>query len=148
MAQEQNTLKKLATKYGLVKDDFWKHKQSGSWIISHDGVIKIAVQEKIAFTLEKWSDDADRKCMKVTATHPSGQLVEIVGECKVGKGITSEYPWAMAQKRAEDRCVIRIVAGGLLYSEVEAEVFSRPQPTQKPLDAYQKRSEEIAKEPS
>ena len=34
--------KELAEKYGLKADDFWKHNQSGKWIISHKAVMKIA----------------------------------------------------------------------------------------------------------
>ena len=38
-------IKDLASKYKLDDNDFWRHKQSGKWIISLDAVEKIADQE-------------------------------------------------------------------------------------------------------
>ena len=35
-------IKELAKKYGLIEGDFWNHKQSGQWILTHDAVEKIA----------------------------------------------------------------------------------------------------------
>ena len=44
-------IKELATKYKLdPKVDFWKHKQSGKWIITHDACEKIASMENIVMT--------------------------------------------------------------------------------------------------
>ena len=40
-------IKELANKYGLVEGDFWHHKQSGQWILTHDAVEKIANIEGI-----------------------------------------------------------------------------------------------------
>ena len=42
-------IKDLASKYKLDDNDFWRHKQSGKWIITHDAVEKIADQENIQF---------------------------------------------------------------------------------------------------
>jgi hypothetical protein len=41
------TIKELAEEYSLTEADFWKHKQSGSWIISHNACEKIAAIEGI-----------------------------------------------------------------------------------------------------
>jgi len=41
--------KELAKLYELKADDFWKHKQSGKWIISHKAVMKIADIEGVVF---------------------------------------------------------------------------------------------------
>ena len=41
------TIKELAKKYGLIEGDFWNHKQSGQWILTHNAVEKIAVIEGI-----------------------------------------------------------------------------------------------------
>ena len=40
-------IKELAKKYGLIEGDFWNHKQSGQWILTHDAVEKIAFMEAI-----------------------------------------------------------------------------------------------------
>ena len=41
--------KELAEKYELETHDFWKHNQSGKWIISHKAVMKIAEIEGVVF---------------------------------------------------------------------------------------------------
>ena len=42
-----NKIKSIAKKYELSKDDFWLHKQSGNWIITHNAVEKIQYIEGI-----------------------------------------------------------------------------------------------------
>ena len=41
--------KQLAEKYELEQDHFWKHNQSGKWIVSRRAVMKIAEIEGIVF---------------------------------------------------------------------------------------------------
>ena len=135
-------LKSIAKKYSLKKEDFWQHKQSGQWILSHDGVIKAAAQEGISFSIEPFSVTSERVVVKVTASRAGGEPVEMIGECRIGgKGIPAEYPFAMAQKRGEDRAALRIIgAGEGLYSEIEAEVFARPNQGSA-LDAIKKQAD-------
>jgi len=145
MSTQKEFLKKFAQKYGLTKDHFWKHKQSNQWILSHDAVIKASAAEGIQFVFEKWEDSPERKVMKVSAIRGQDAPVEMIGECRVGaKGITADYCWSMAQKRGEDRAALRIIApGGGLYSEIEAEVFAKPQDEKQGLDAYAERAKEL-----
>ena len=124
-----NFEKDFAEKYGLVgEEDYWYHQQSNSWILKHDAVVRIAHQEGIHMEIAKVLDDSeDHKALLVKAwrhtTDGPQQAVTMVGECAVGqKGITAQYPWCLAQKRGEDRGVLRLIApGGGLYSDVEAE---------------------------
>ena len=44
---ETNKIKELAKKYNLNKNDFWLHKQSGNYIITHKAVEKIQAIESI-----------------------------------------------------------------------------------------------------
>ena len=143
--QQKEFLNNMAKKYGLNKSDFWLHKQSGQWILSHDAVIKAAAKEGIQFVFEKWEDSPERKVMKVSAIRNGDAPVEMIGECRVGaKGITADYAWSMAQKRGEDRAALRIIApGGGLYSEIEAEVFAKPEGEKQGLDAYAQRAKEF-----
>ena len=42
MAKNEQLYKRLHEEYNLnVNEDFWKHKQSGSWIISHNAVKRL-----------------------------------------------------------------------------------------------------------
>lgn len=123
-----NFHEEFAQRYHLAPDtDFWYHAQSGALIIKHDAVVRIADQEGIAITITSFPEASDdHKCVLVTASH-NDKICQALGECAVGtKGITAQYPWAMAQKRAEDRAVLRLVApGGAVYSDVEAEDFRK-----------------------
>lgn len=144
-----NFEKDFAAKYGLTgEQDYWYHQQSGSWIIKHDAVVRIAHQEGILMEISRVLDDSeDHKAVLVRAWRAAeaatGALATMVGECAVGqKGITSQYPWCLAQKRGEDRCVLRIVApGGGLYSDVEAEDFRQGGADERAVAAAQPRRE-------
>ena len=128
-----NFEQEFAQKYGLVRDqDYWFHTQSGKLIIKHDAVVRIAYEEKITLTIDRVIDDSDdHKAVMVFGSKQveGGPLITatMLGECAVGKsGITAMYPWAMAQKRGEDRCVLRIVApGGGVYSDDESPDFRK-----------------------
>ena len=126
MALTQNYLKEFKERYGLDKDHFWQHKQSGQWIVTHDGVTIAAHKEGITWTVENWTppvSDPARVMVKVVATKKDTPPVEMIGECEVqAKGITKMYPFSMALKRGVDRAILAILApGGGLYSQVETE---------------------------
>ena len=131
--KEVSPLRAFADKYNLDNSLFWQHKQSGSWILKHNGVVQAAAQENIKFdlTIPDFGDGAVRKVVIVTATMEGRHPVSMIGECKVGRGITDEYPWSMCCKRAEDRAVLRLLfPGGDLYSSTETfATDSSPSPT-------------------
>ena len=119
-------IKSLAVAYDLSKDDFWKHKQSGKWILKHDAVEKIAKQEGIIFDLPiVASSDINNVALIVQATHKD-QKVWTMGEARKENCVMAYY-WAMAEKRAKDRCVLKILG---LYergvsSDAEADEFNQ-----------------------
>ncbi len=144
----------FAVKHGLKKDeDYWWHKQSGHWIIKHDAVVRLADQNNIVLEISEIIDNApDRKAMVCRGLLKDAcdedvvlRDVQMTGEClvqKIGKNtIPWEYPWALAQKRGEDRCVLRLLApGGGLYSDAEADAFKKGY--KEPPPSQQKRKEE------
>jgi len=119
------TIKQLAKKYNLTKDDFWLHKPSGKYIITHDGVTKIANQEGIEF--------ADPVVISNDHYH-----IALFGKATKGKKViwtTGEsspentkipYPWAIAEKRLRDRLTLKMINAYEhgIYSESEADEFS------------------------
>lgn len=117
----------IKTKYGLAEDDYWYHKPSGSWIMKHDAVVRIAAMEKISFDMAV-IDVGSTKAVIVTASNASGK-VQAIGECTPASepsGVGKTYPWCLAQKRGEDRAVLRLLfPGGGMYSESEADDFRR-----------------------
>jgi len=113
---DRNTFnKQLAEKYGLSRDDFWQLKRGGNatWCLSHAAVQRIAAAEGIQVTLGPVIEATpDRKALLVTAVH-GDRTMQMVGECVVaGKGPQSEFAWAMAQKRGEDKAILALIAPG------------------------------------
>ena len=122
----RNEIKTIADAYDLSQDDFWKHPQSGKWIIKHDAVEKIASIEKITFDLPiVASNDINNVALIISATYKE-ERVWTMGEARK-ENCKMAYYWAMAEKRGKDRCVLKLL--GMyekgVYSDVEADDFSQ-----------------------
>lgn len=125
--QEWNAL--LAERYDLSEQHFWKHKQSGKWIITHIGCMIIADQEGIQFSKPEYIV-AQGDCValygtaSITATDGSKKEVWTHGEANT-QNCFAPYPFAMAEKRLKDRLTLMIIAAyGEVYSEIEADEFA------------------------
>lgn len=122
----------LAEKYGLEKSHFWKHKQSGKWIVSHVAVMIIADYEGIEFSKPEYVE----KEMGSVVLLGSGELILENGNKKVKwthgeanlKNCHVPYPYAMAEKRLKDRLTLMLISAyGDVYSEIEADEFAAQQ---------------------
>ena len=119
----------LSEKYGLEVNHFWKHKQSGKWIISHVAVMIIADYEGIEFDKPEYI----YKEFDQVVLYGSGSLVKengdtikkwTHGEANV-KNCYVPYPFAMAEKRLKDRLTLMLISAyGDVYSEIEADEFA------------------------
>jgi hypothetical protein len=125
------TIQELQEKYNLEKGDFWKHQQSGQWIIAHDGVEKIAVIEEIQ--LVEWdvlnsTEDLCRFKITMQMRDAEGikRRVTTIGEAD-RKNCKSQYLGAMAEKRGIDRCVLKLINAYQygVSSDVEADDFAK-----------------------
>ena len=121
-------IKELAKKYGLIEGDFWNHKQSGQWILTHDAVEKIATIEGIMLVnIETLNSEKD--LVRFLITMAKGDVtITSVGEAD-DKNCFSGYKGCMAEKRGVDRCVLKLINAYEygISSEVEAEDFKKPQ---------------------
>ena len=121
------SIKELADKYGLSKDDFWQHKQSGQWILTHDAVEKIATIEGIMLVnIETLNSEKD--LVRFLITMAKGDVtITSVGEAD-DKNCFSGYKGCMAEKRGVDRCVLKLINAYEygISSEVEADDFKKP----------------------
>ena len=120
----ESLIKKFKEDYKLDASDFWLHKQSKNWIIKHNALEKVATQEKISWKLEvlNFSPDIVVKCI---ATH-GDRVVESLGEASP-KNTIINHPYAMAEKRAIDRCILKLLnAHAYIYSETESDDFKEP----------------------
>ena len=142
--------KHLAGHYDLNPDtDWWKHGPSGSWILSHSAVQKIAYQETPEGYVIELPGRGDFDWIKKGDVAEGGihgaevvigaefrlktkdgkiiRKVYAIGEANpnnVNKKLS--YPWAMAQKRMFDRGVLDVLAFAShgFYSSTEASDFA------------------------
>ena len=124
-------IKELAKKYGLVEGDFWNHKQSGQWILTHDAVEKIAnIEGILQVNIETLNSEKDFVRFLVTMSKGDVIITE-VGEAD-DNNCFSGYRGCMAHKRGVDRCVLKLINAYEygISSEVEAEDFKRPETDQ------------------
>ena len=122
-----NTLiKKFKEEYKLESTDFWNLGRGGknTWIVKHNALEKVAAQDKITWTLEvlNFSPDIVVKCIATSGD----RVVESLGE-STPKNTMNQFPYAMAEKRAVDRCILKLLnAHAYIYSEAEADDFKEP----------------------
>lgn len=129
------TIRELQQKYQLDKSDFWEMKRGGRsiWIIRHDAVEKIASSEGIVVELPIWLVTGENGCWVLQV---SGYRVDnhnfkmwTTGEVNPTNLKTSEkvpsYPVAMAEKRAKDRLILKLINAYEfgIYSDSEADDF-------------------------
>ena len=88
-------IEKFKTKYGLKETDFWDLGRGGksTWIINHNALERVAMQDKITWTLSvlNFSPDVVVKCVATK----DGTTVESLGESSP-KNTMNQYPYAMA----------------------------------------------------
>ena len=120
---------KFMEKYGVESDEIWQVHGS-AWVIKHKALERVAAEQNVRFDrpamLEHNSGDgivalvvfgklADREEWSIGEAHP--------------KNNKNAYPYAMAEKRAKDRVILKLLqVHGALYSEEEADDFKRPNP--------------------
>ena len=121
------TIKELAKKYGLIEGDFWNHKQSGQWILTHNAVEKIAVIEGIeSVDFKVLNSEVD--LVRFLITMKLGEkTISTIGEAD-RKNCHSQYLGCLAEKRGVDRAVLKLINAYEygISSEVEAEDFAKP----------------------
>jgi hypothetical protein len=135
-------------KYGIESADaLWPHKQSGKLIIHHWACEHIAIKAGV-----KWSPpDVIQACAKdkIAVLLVSGQIGER-SEWSFGEAAPyntqQSYPFAMAEKRAKDRVVLKLIGvHGKVYSEAESDDFASPAPRdEKPQNQKQQEKNQAA----
>lgn len=118
------TLKKIIADYGVdPKDALWDC--HGTWVIYHRHLEIIAAKAGITFDPPLAMEANGReKCVALCVTGRMGDRQEwSVGESSPSNNKNS-YPYAMAEKRAKDRVIIKLIGlSGFVYSEEEADDF-------------------------
>jgi hypothetical protein len=155
MASLDPRIEAVRAKYDLDANDFWQIKQNKQWVCKHAALEIVAVKAGIEWLPPQILEaDAPNLITSMIVTGKMGDRVEwSTGETnKTNYSIVGKqpaYPWAMSEKRAKDRVVLKLVGiHGLVYSEDEmptgeAGTAQQPaheeSPTPKPISAAEQK---------
>lgn len=129
MAKPSKAVMAFMEKYGVESDEIWEVHGS-TWVVKHKALERIAAEVGI-----QWDKPELKVCdmeKGFVAILIAGKLADRVeysfGEASP-KNNKNSYPMAMAEKRAKDRVILKLLAAhGDLYSEEEADDFKRQNP--------------------
>ena len=106
----------------------------GTWVILHKAVEIIAAKAGVRFDPPMIIEaSAEKKIVSICVTGYLGDHSEwSIGEAAPSNNKNS-YPYAMAEKRAKDRVVLKLVGlHGYIYAEDEADDFIATKPAEEP----------------
>jgi hypothetical protein len=142
MSQLDPRIEAIRAKYDLDASDFWELPQKrGTWIAKHSALEVVAVKANIVWSMPQIIEAAsiDGIAAMVVMGTMGTRSEWATGEAGP-KNNKNAYPWAMAEKRAKDRVVLKLSGiAGLVYSEDEADDFKQPadappKPSARPVD--------------
>ena len=121
----------------------------GTYVLLHKALEKVAVHKKITFkeptVLES---NSEKKIVSLLVTGSMGDSSEwSIGEASPSNNKNS-YPYAMAEKRAKDRVILKLVGlHGDVYAEDEADAFKEERPDEIKGGTIDNGSEEKKEDP-
>lgn len=117
----------ILTDAGLSNEALWKHKQSGKQIMYHWACEAAAAKKGIQFDAPMIvTADPANKLAVICVTGRMGDRAEWSFGEAAPYNTTQTYPFAMAEKRAKDRVILKLLGlAGNVYSEEEADDFKR-----------------------
>jgi hypothetical protein len=135
MGKPSKQLLAFMEKYGVDSDEVWEVRTGGAWAIKHSALERVAAEQGIKFDLPNFAekDGANKVVAMLVMGHLGERSEWSIGEASPLNYRTSEkmaaYPYAMAEKRAKDRVILKLLnAHGHVYSEEEADEFKRQNP--------------------
>jgi hypothetical protein len=134
-------IEKVRTEYGLQKDDFWQIPQNKQWVCKHAALEVVATKAGVQWDVPAivQADTANGIAVLIVSGALGERVEWATGEASP-KNNKNAYPWAMAEKRAKDRVILKLVGiHGLVYSEDELDQTRnnnvQPAPTTNSTDA-------------
>jgi hypothetical protein len=110
----------------------------GTPVIYHKALERIAAQAKIAFDIPTIVRAERDEAVMMVVGRMGDRMEWSIGEAVIGtnyrvSGKQAAYVWAMAEKRAKDRVILKLIElSGDLYSEEEADEFKEARPSLTP----------------
>lgn len=138
----EDQIREMLEKYGETFNEGTVWRVQGNPVISHKALERIAAKADIVFR-QPVIVRAERDEAVILVTGAIGENEDFREEWSIGEalidvnyrvsGRQAAYVWAMAEKRAKDRVILKLVnLHGLLYSEEEADEFKNGRPTAAP----------------
>lgn len=120
-------IRELAKKHNLKQSDFWNC--HGTWVCKHAPLEKAGAVAGVKWAPAQILESDSGSAVAILATGTLGELTEwSIGEASP-KNNKNSYPWAMAEKRAKDRVLLKLLGfAGEVYSEEEADDFKAAKP--------------------
>lgn len=131
MGKPSKQLMDFMAAHKIDADEVWEVRAGGAWAIKHAALERVAAEKGIVFDRPAILEiNLEKKLVAVCVFGTLGDRTEwSIGE-SAPYNTKPGYPAAMAEKRAKDRCALKLLnAHGTLYSEEEADEFQkRPNP--------------------
>src|ERR1043166_618127 len=129
MGKPSKAVMAFMEKFGVDSDEIWEVHGS-AWVVKHKALERIAAEQGIVWDKPelKVCDMAQGLIAILVGGHLGDRVEYSFGEASP-KNNKNAYPIAMAEKRAKDRVILKLLAShGDLYSEEEADDFKRQNP--------------------
>lgn len=129
MGKPSEAVRAFMEKYGVDSDEIWEVHGS-TWVVKHKALERVAAEQKIVIQKPelKVCDLANGFVVVLVEGSKEGRSIFSFGEASP-KNCKNTYPVAMAEKRAIDRVVLKLLnAHATLYSEAEADEFAEQRP--------------------
>ena len=121
----------------------------GTYVLLHKALEKVAVHKGIVFNEPTILEtNSEKKIVSLLVTGKMGDKLEwSIGEAAPSNNKNS-YPYAMAEKRAKDRVILKLVGlHGDVYAEDEADAFKEVMPSDITGGTMDNGSNDIKEEP-
>lgn len=121
MSKLDPRIEAVRAQYDLPSDAFWQIPQNKQWVCKHAALEVVATKANVEWAAPQIIEARSADGIAVLAvTGKMGERIEwATGEASP-KNNKNIYPWAMAEKRAKDRVILKLVGiHGLVYSEDE-----------------------------
>lgn len=120
--------------FGFGPDACWDC--HGTWVVYHKVLEQIAAKASIVFDAPQIIEaNSAAGIVAVCVTGRRGDKSEWSFGEAAPKNNKTAYPYAMSEKRAKDRVILKLIGlHGLAYSEEEADDFKAPAPPTAPVE--------------
>ncbi|MES2602124.1 MAG: hypothetical protein V4602_15080 [Pseudomonadota bacterium] len=129
MGKLSNEIKAFMETYKIASDEIWEV-HGTTWVVKHKALERVAAEVGVVWDRPAMieTNSADGIVAMCVFGKLKDRMEWSVGEASP-KNCKNSYYYAMAEKRAKDRVILKLLAShGELYSEAEADEFEQRRP--------------------